>query len=303
MEAAFVNVVEPGDVVVVGVNGVFGERMCDVAGRCGAEVVRVEAEWGRALDPQALLDAHPAPAAHRGRARRDVDRRPQRRRLPRSHGQGRRAAARRLRHVARRHPRRDRRAGGSTSPTAAPRSASACPPGLAPFTAGDRGRSTVSLERPQSWYLDLNMIARYVTGEGARAYHHTAPISMIFALHAGARRGARRGPRRVRGPGTGRAARPCRPARRAAGFELFAAGGPPAARADHGLGAADRAAERRRTRPACGALLLDRYGIEIGGGLGAFAGQGVAHRAAWATPRGTAQRRRCCSERSTRSWA
>src|SRR3954470_5919404 len=61
MEAAFVNVVGPGDVVVVGVNGLFGERMCDVAGRCGAEVVRVDADWGRALDPQALLDAHPAP--------------------------------------------------------------------------------------------------------------------------------------------------------------------------------------------------------------------------------------------------
>src|SRR5689334_951882 len=61
MEAAFVNVVNPGDVVVVGVNGVFGERMTDVAARCGAEVVRVEAPWGRAIDPQRLLDAHPSP--------------------------------------------------------------------------------------------------------------------------------------------------------------------------------------------------------------------------------------------------
>src|SRR5439155_15317026 len=61
MEAVFVNIVEPGDVVVVGVNGVFGERMCEVAGRCGADVVRVEAPWGNALDPQQLLDAHPSP--------------------------------------------------------------------------------------------------------------------------------------------------------------------------------------------------------------------------------------------------
>src|SRR3954467_1256228 len=61
MEAAFVNFVDPGDVVVVGVNGVFGERMCDVAARCGAEVVRVEAEGGQAIDPQRLLDAHPSP--------------------------------------------------------------------------------------------------------------------------------------------------------------------------------------------------------------------------------------------------
>src|SRR3984893_12553617 len=51
MEAAFVNTLGPGDVAVVGVNGLFGERMCDVAGRCGADVVRVDAPWGKALDP------------------------------------------------------------------------------------------------------------------------------------------------------------------------------------------------------------------------------------------------------------
>ena len=62
MEAAFVNVVRPGDVVVVGVNGVFGQRMVDVAGRCGAEVVTVEADWGTPVDQQRLLDAHPSPA-------------------------------------------------------------------------------------------------------------------------------------------------------------------------------------------------------------------------------------------------
>src|SRR5687768_6648714 len=58
MEACFVNLIEPGDVAVIGVNGVFGERMCDVAARCGAEVVRVEAPWGRALDPEDVLRAH-----------------------------------------------------------------------------------------------------------------------------------------------------------------------------------------------------------------------------------------------------
>src|SRR4026207_1901526 len=49
MEAAFVNVAGPGDVVVVGVNGLFGERMCDVAARCGADGARGGAEWGRAV--------------------------------------------------------------------------------------------------------------------------------------------------------------------------------------------------------------------------------------------------------------
>src|SRR5660398_332236 len=51
MEACFVNLVEPGDRVLVVVNGVFGTRMCDIVGRLGAELVRVNAEWGRALDP------------------------------------------------------------------------------------------------------------------------------------------------------------------------------------------------------------------------------------------------------------
>ena len=58
METCFVNLVEPGDTVIIGVNGVFGERMCEVARRCGAEVVRVDAPWGRAIDPQRLIEEH-----------------------------------------------------------------------------------------------------------------------------------------------------------------------------------------------------------------------------------------------------
>ena len=57
MEACFVNLLEPGDTAIIGANGVFGDRMCEVARRCGAEVVRVEAPWGKPLDPQRLLDA------------------------------------------------------------------------------------------------------------------------------------------------------------------------------------------------------------------------------------------------------
>src|SRR5260370_22697633 len=57
MEACFVNLLEPGDTAIIGVNGVFGERMCEVARRCGAVVERVDAPWGRAIDPQQLLDA------------------------------------------------------------------------------------------------------------------------------------------------------------------------------------------------------------------------------------------------------
>src|SRR5256885_11783839 len=57
MEACFVNLLEPGDTAIVGANGVFGDRMCEVARRTGADVVRVEERWGVPLDPQRLLDA------------------------------------------------------------------------------------------------------------------------------------------------------------------------------------------------------------------------------------------------------
>ncbi len=62
METAFVNMVRPGDVVVVAVNGLFGERTVDVAGRHGAEVVRVDHEWGQPVDAERVIAAHPSPA-------------------------------------------------------------------------------------------------------------------------------------------------------------------------------------------------------------------------------------------------
>ena len=62
MEASFVNFVRAGDPVVVGVNGVFGERMCEVAGRVGAEVIRVDAPWGEPIDNDLLLSAHHSPS-------------------------------------------------------------------------------------------------------------------------------------------------------------------------------------------------------------------------------------------------
>jgi alanine-glyoxylate transaminase/serine-glyoxylate transaminase/serine-pyruvate transaminase len=61
MEAAFVDTVASGDVVVVAFNGLFGQRMVDVAGRCGADVVAVEHEWGRPVDVDRVLAAHPSP--------------------------------------------------------------------------------------------------------------------------------------------------------------------------------------------------------------------------------------------------
>ena len=117
------------------------------------------------------------------------------------------------------------------------------------------------------------MIADYVQGEGGRSYHHTAPISMMFSLHAGlgavldegldaaiARHDA------AVGAPPGRPAKPW-------GFELFAAEG-------HRLPQLTTVwvPDGDRTTPGPGHTLLERYGIEIGGGLGAYAGTGVADR-------------------------
>src|SRR5438552_16398158 len=182
MEAAFVNVVRDGDVVVIGVNGVFGERMCEVAARCGAEVVRVEEEWGRALDPQRLLDAHPSPAViavvHAETAtgvRNDV--------APLGAGKG--DALLLVDCVT-------SLAGipvevdgwGVDVAYAGTQKCLGVPPGLAPLTVSDRARARL-VERPRSWYFDLGLLADYMEAGGGRRYHHTVPVPMIQALHAG----------------------------------------------------------------------------------------------------------------------
>lgn len=263
MEICFVNLVRPGDPVVIGVNGVFGQRMCEVAERCGAEVHRVEADWGQPIDPGRLLAAHPSPAViavvHAETstgARSDIA----------ELGAGKGDALLLVDCVT--------SLGGipveidAWGVDAAYAGTQKClgvPPGLSPVTVSNRARARL-VERPRSWYLDLNLISSYVGGEGGRAYHHTAPISMIFALHAGLGvlldEGLEESWARHETCG-----RRLQEGLVELGFELFAAEGhrlpelttvsvPP------GL---DEAAIRRR--------LLDEYGIEVGGGLGAYAGK------------------------------
>ncbi len=184
MEASFVNFVRPGDPVVVGVNGVFGERMCEVASRHGAEVVRVDAAWGEAMDPDRLLSAHPAPAViaivHAETStgvRNDIE--------PLGRGKG--DALLVVDMVT--------SLGGipvdvdGWAVDIAYSGTQKClgvPPGLAPMTVSARAIERM-VERPSSWYLDLNLLARYVNDSagGARVYHHTAPVTMVGALHAG----------------------------------------------------------------------------------------------------------------------
>jgi alanine-glyoxylate transaminase/serine-glyoxylate transaminase/serine-pyruvate transaminase len=182
MEAAFVNTVGPGDAVVVGVNGLFGERMCEVAGRLGAEVVRVDAPWGEPLDPDALIGAHRAPAVialvHAETStgvRNDVEA------VARGKGDALLLvdAVTSLGGIE-----FDADGWGVDLSYSGTQKCLGVPPGLSPLTVSARARARLK-DRPPSWYFDLGLIARYVEGEGGRTYHHTAPVSMVFALHAG----------------------------------------------------------------------------------------------------------------------
>jgi alanine-glyoxylate transaminase/serine-glyoxylate transaminase/serine-pyruvate transaminase len=142
------------------------------------------------------------------------------------------------------------------------------PPGLSPLTVGARARDRLK-ERPTSWYFDLGLIARYVEGSGGRTYHHPAPVSMVFALHAGL------GVLLDEGlEGAWARHRECGETLQAGleklGFELVAPAGHRLPQLTTvwvpddlpGVGEAD-----------VRAALLHRYGIEIGAGVGVMAGR------------------------------
>ena len=122
------------------------------------------------------------------------------------------------------------------------------------------------VDTPQSWYLDLNMIKDYVTGDGARAYHHTAPISMLYALHAGLGVVINEGLPQIwdRHQSCGDELHKRLPE---LGFELWAQEG-------HRLPELTTVSIPEGLDDVQGRQhLLNRYGIEVGGGLGPVAGK------------------------------
>ncbi|MBI3781492.1 MAG: alanine--glyoxylate aminotransferase family protein, partial [candidate division NC10 bacterium] len=184
MEAALVNLIEPGDGVVVGVNGYFGERLCEMALRHGAKVCRVEAPWGQIVDPDQIERAL---AGRRAKLVAIV------------HAETSTGVLQPIRPIAdacRRHGALlvvDAVTSLGGSPVAADeweadvcfscsQKGLSCPPGLAPITVSDRAVAVAGARRSpfQSWYLDLSLITRYWGSD--RLYHHTAPISMLYAL-------------------------------------------------------------------------------------------------------------------------
>ena len=192
MEALVANFVDPGDRVVCGVNGLFGTRLAEELRRAGADVLQVNAEWGRAIATEQLLAA-----AGQARAQAIVV----------VHGETSTGVAQPLEGLADwcgehdalllvdcvtslgGHPLRLDEAGIDAAFSGTQKCLN-CPPGLAPFTAGERALAKLRRrERPgRSWYFDLSLVLEYWSPDGstgathARTYHHTAPINMIYAL-------------------------------------------------------------------------------------------------------------------------
>jgi alanine-glyoxylate transaminase / serine-glyoxylate transaminase / serine-pyruvate transaminase len=185
METCFANLIEPGDPVLIGVNGVFGTRMVDVAQRCGAQVDTVEAEWGTALDPAQFRVALAKKSFKL---------------VALVHAETSTGVLQPLDEISRLVHEHDSLllVDTVTSLGGAPvrvdelgidacysctQKCLGCPPGLSPVTFSERAIETVRKRKTkvQSWYLDLSMIEKYWGSE--RVYHHTAPISMNYALH------------------------------------------------------------------------------------------------------------------------
>lgn len=268
METTVVNLIEPGDKILVCVNGVFGGRMADVAARCGAEVTRIERPWGEVFTPEeikaavakskfkvvGIVMAETSTGAwqpieeisrivHEAGALLLVD------------------AVTALGGVP-----VEVDAWQIDAIYSGTQKCLGCPPGLAPVSFSTRAMEAIARRKTkvQSWYLDVSLLASYWGQE--RVYHHTAPINMTYGLHEALRLVLEEGLE-------GSFARHRRH-HEALKAGLAAIGIGYAAQEGHQLpmlnavsipqGVDDKAVRK---------ALLERFGIEIGGGLGAFAGK------------------------------
>lgn len=185
MEAAAVNVIEPGDRVVVAVAGVFGVRLAEQARRNGAEVVTVETEWGTPIDAGAVAEAlrdGPTKAVAVVHAETSTGvLQPLEGIIEAAHDNGALVIVDAVTSIGG-HP-VDVDARGIDLCYAGTQKCLSCPPGLAPFTMNDRALEVITSRQVpvRSWYLDMSLLANYWGSD--RVYHHTAPISMIYALH------------------------------------------------------------------------------------------------------------------------
>lgn len=268
MECSLVNLLEAGDAIAVGVAGLFGERICEVAARAGADVVRIEVPWGRPVEPDAvervLRERRPKALGivHAETSTGLLQPLDEIAALCREHGALLVVDA--VTSLAGVPVEVDR--WGAAACYAGTQKCLSVPPGLAPITFSEAARERMAARaRPaQSWYLDAGLIGAYLGAD--RRYHHTAPVSMFYALHEGLRLVLEEGLE----------ARWERHARLGARLatELGALGFRPVAAEGHRLPqlAAVYCPEGLDERAARGRLLAE-HGIEVGGGLGPLAGR------------------------------
>jgi alanine-glyoxylate transaminase/serine-glyoxylate transaminase/serine-pyruvate transaminase len=269
MEACLVNLLEEGDEAVIGVNGVFGTRMVDIVERCRATPIGVEAPWGRIIDaadiakalrqakkPKLVAIVHAETSTGAWQPLEEIGRL--------AHEAGALFVVDAVTSLGGLPLEVD--AWGIDACYSGTQKCLSCPPGLAPVTFGARALEVLRARRSkvQSWYLDLTMIEKYWGEE--RVYHHTAPISMNYALREALRLIEEEGlePRFARHSRNHEALK--------AGLQALGIG--MAAQEGHQLPTlncvrvpegVDEAAVRR--------ALLEQYDIEIGGGLGPLKGQ------------------------------
>ncbi len=271
MEALAVNLLEPGDEAIVCVNGVFGGRMKDVMERCGATVHAVEAPWGEIIADEAAAEAI---AAH-----------PRAKLFAIVHAETSTGAHQPLVNISKAvhdagmlflvdavtslggHELKVDEWGIDAIYSGTQKNLS-CPPGLSPVSFSDRALDVISARKTkvQSWYLDISMLKNYYLGleGGGRAYHHTAPINMTYALREALlmvleegleNRIARHKEMHLR----------LRAGLEAMGLTYVPTHSLHNLNCVHKPEAADDAGVRGR--------LLEEYGIEIGAGLGPMAGK------------------------------
>ena len=267
MEACVCNLIEPGDEMIVCVNGVFGTRMRDVAERCGALVHAIEADWGQIIDAQKVADTlkrHPA-VKMLGIVHAETStgvHQPLEEISQIVHDAGALLLVDTVTSLGGADVRVDDwRIDACYSGT---QKCLSCPPGLAPVTFSPAAVQIIDKRKTkvQSWYLDMTMIRQYWGSD--RVYHHTAPVNMNYALHEALRiiLGEGLDARIARHTLNHQALR--------AGLEAIGIQYVP----KHSLTTlnAVHVPEGMEDAPVR-SQLLHEYGIEIGGGLGPFKGK------------------------------
>lgn len=186
MEACFVNLLERGDTAMVCVSGVFGTRMCDIVERCGATLLRVDTPWGTPIDPAqvkaALEKCSPKLVAIVHAETSTGVLQPLEEISKMVHDAGALFLVDTVTSLAGTPVKVD--AWGIDAVYSGTQKCISAPPGLSPVSFSPKALEVMDARKTkvQSWYLDLSMIRKYWTG-AKRAYHHTGPISMVYGIH------------------------------------------------------------------------------------------------------------------------